>query len=196
MTSAKIRPIIKFFRLRMQIWYQISIPMKPINLKILPDGTIYSTSHPRKWNKIQIWTDGPQLNLHFKSLASPLGRTPSKWRFIWQRITLRVRMCPSCSTSHSSSLDVLILLHESLETLKWLKNNSEKLYRGCGSSQNDFRQHSADHQFFRRRCANFVRIFGRAKSYKPKNPSGWHYLLDEPSPEMDSNPNSNGWTSI
>ena len=50
--------------------------------------------------------------------------------------------------------------------------------------------------FFRRGRANFFRIFGRVKTYKPKNPSGWHYLLDEPSPEMDSNPNSNGWTSI
>ena len=98
------------------------------------------------------------------------------------RITLRDGMCPSCSTSHWKHWNE--------------KNNSEKLYRGCGSSKNDFRQHSADHQFFRRRCANFVRIFGRVKTYKPKNPSGWHYLLDEPSPEMDSNPNLNGWTSI
>ena len=50
--------------------------------------------------------------------------------------------------------------------------------------------------FFRRGRANFVRIFTPVKTYKPKNPSGWHYLLDEPSPEMDSNPNLNGWTSI
>ena len=50
--------------------------------------------------------------------------------------------------------------------------------------------------FFRRERANFVRIFTPVESYKPKNPSGWYYLLDEPSPEMDSNPNSNGWTSI
>ena len=28
-----------------------------------------------------------------------------------------------------------------------------------------------------------------ARSYKPENPSGWHYLLDKPSPEMDSNLN-------
>ena len=50
--------------------------------------------------------------------------------------------------------------------------------------------------FFWRGRVNFVPIFAPVKTYKPKNPSGWHYLLDEPSPEMDSNPNSNGWTSI
>ena len=42
-----------------------------------------------------------------------------------------------------------------------------------------------------RACAKFVLGFGRLKTYKTKNPSGWHYLLDEASPEMDSNPNLN-----
>ena len=65
-----------------------------------------------------------------------------------------------------------------------------------GGPKNDFHKNSADHQFFRPADANFVRIFGSDKTYKPKNPSGWHYLLDEPSPEMDSNRNLNGWTSI
>ena len=92
---------------------------------------------------------------------------------------------------YSSSWDVPILLYESLKTLKWPKNKSENLNRGCRTSKNDFCENSADHQFFRRRCANFVPIFGRLKTYKPKNPSGWRYLLDEPSPEMDSNPNLN-----
>ena len=34
------------------------------------------------------------------------------------------------------------------------------------------------------------------RPYEPKNPSGWHYLLEKSSPEMDSNPNSNGWNRI
>ena len=65
-----------------------------------------------------------------------------------------------------------------------------------GAPKNDFHKNSADHQFFRPACANFVRIFGPDKTYKPKNPSGWHYLLDEPSRKMNSNPNSNGWNRI
>ena len=100
MTSAKIRSITKFFGADVQTSSEFSVALKPINLKILPAGTIYSTSHPRKWIQIQIWTDGPNFNLHFKSLASPLRRRPWKWRFPEHRITLRVRMCPSCSTSH------------------------------------------------------------------------------------------------
>ena len=50
--------------------------------------------------------------------------------------------------------------------------------------------------FFSARRANFVTTFTLIKNYKPENPSGWHYLLDELSPEMDSNPNLNGWTSM
>ena len=65
-----------------------------------------------------------------------------------------------------------------------------------GAPKNDFHKNSADRQFFRPACANFVRIFGPDKTYKPKNPSGWHYLLEKSSPEMDSNRNLNGWTSI
>ena len=103
MTSAKIRPIINFFRLRMQIWSQISVPIKPINLKILPDGTIYLKSHSRKWIQIQIRTYGPHFNLPFQSLASSLCRRPSFWRFPEHRITLRVGLCTSCSTSHEFS---------------------------------------------------------------------------------------------
>ena len=52
-----------------------------VNMRFLPDGTIYSKSYPRKWIQIQIWTDGPQCNLHFKSLALPLCCRPSFWRF-------------------------------------------------------------------------------------------------------------------
>ena len=99
-TFTKIRPIISFFGPRVQTLSPFSVRFKPINLKILPDGTIYLKSHPRKWIQIQIRTDGTEFNLHFKFLKSSLGRRPSKWRFPWQRITLRVGMCPSCSTSH------------------------------------------------------------------------------------------------
>ena len=100
MTSAKIRPIINFFGADVQTSFAFSVVLKPINLKILPAGTIYSKNPPRKCIQIQIRTDGPNFNLQFKSLASPLECRPSKWRFPEHRITLRVEMCSSCSTSH------------------------------------------------------------------------------------------------
>ena len=53
-TFAKIRPIINFFGADVQTLSAFSVALKPINLKILPDGTIYSTSSPRKWIQIQI----------------------------------------------------------------------------------------------------------------------------------------------
>ena len=53
-------------------------------------------------------------------------------------------------------------------------------------------QPNSSNQFFRPERANFVTIFGSVKTYKPKNPSGWHYLLEKSSPKMDSHPNSNG----
>ena len=77
MAFTKILPIISLFGPRVQTLFAFSVALKPINLKILPDGTIYSTSHPRKWIQIQIRTDGPQLKLQFKSLASSLGSRPS-----------------------------------------------------------------------------------------------------------------------
>ena len=89
-----------------------------------------------------------------------------------------------------------ILLYESLETLKQLKNASESFVEAFGLPKMAFAKIRPIISFFRRECAIFIRIFIPVKTYKPKNPSGWHYLLDEPSPEMDSNPNSNGWTSI
>ena len=78
MTSAKIWPIINFFRLRVQTWLQFSVPLKPINLKILPDATIYLKSHPRKWIQIEIRTHGTEFNLKLKFLKLPLGSIPSK----------------------------------------------------------------------------------------------------------------------
>ena len=78
MTSAKIRPIINFFGADVLSSFAFSVALKPINLKILPDGTIYSTSHPGKWIQIQIRMDGTEFNLQFKFLKLPLGSIPSK----------------------------------------------------------------------------------------------------------------------
>ena len=78
MTSAKIQPIISFFGPRVQTLSAFSVPIKPINLKILPDGTIYLKSHPRKWIEIEIRTYGTEFNLHFKFLKLPLESITSK----------------------------------------------------------------------------------------------------------------------
>ena len=101
MTSAKIQPIISFFGPSVQTLSPFSVSLKPINLKILPDGNIYYLKrHLRKWIQIQIRTNETDFNLQFKFLKLSLGSIPSKWRFPEHRITLRVGMCPSCSTSH------------------------------------------------------------------------------------------------
>ena len=92
---------------------------------------------------------------------------------------------------YSSSWDVPILLYESLKTLKWLKNESNKLNRSFRSSKNDFRQKSAGYHFFELRCETLVPSFNRDGNYKHEIPSGWHYLLIMPSPEIHSNPNLN-----
>ena len=93
----------------------------------------------------------------------------------------------SLTPYYSSSWDVPILLYESLKTLKWLKNKSKKLNRSFWSSKNDFRQKSAGHHFFELRCETLVPSFNLDGSYKHEIPSGWHYLLIMPSPEMHSN---------
>ena len=49
MIFTEIRPIINFFGADVQTFLQFLVALKPINLKILPDGTIYSTSYPQKW---------------------------------------------------------------------------------------------------------------------------------------------------
>ena len=107
---------------------------------------------------------------------------------------LRIKI--SLTPYYSSSWDVPILLYESLKTLKWLKNESNKLNRSFRSSKNDFRQKSAGYHFFELRCETLVPSFNLDGNYKHEIPSGWHYLLEELSPEMDSNPNLNVWTSI
>ena len=79
-------------------------PLEPIEIKILPDGIFFEASYPRKWNKIEIWTDEPPSNFDSKSLALPICRRLGFSKFPWHRITLRVGMMPSCSTSHLNDL--------------------------------------------------------------------------------------------
>ena len=81
-------------------------PLEPIEIKILPDGIFFEASYPRKWNKIEIWTDEPPSNFDSKSLALPICRRLGFSKFPWHRITLRVGMMPSCSTSHFSLINV------------------------------------------------------------------------------------------
>ena len=83
---------------------QFLFSIKPIDIKILPASIFFETSYPRKWNKIEIWTYGPPSNFDLKSLASSLCRRLGFSRFLWHRITLRVGMMPSCSTSHLNDL--------------------------------------------------------------------------------------------
>ena len=103
---------------------------------------------------------------------------------------------PPRNSQEILAVELKLLCQTSFSARPGVKNNSKKLYRGCRSSKNDFRQNSADYQFFSPARANFISNLGPVKTYKPKNPSGWHYLLDEPSQKMDSNPNSNGWNRI
>ena len=85
-------------------FFGFSTLIKSINPLTLPDE-IYFRSRPiRKWIQIEIWTDEPRFIFHFKSLALPICCRPRKWRFPWHRITLRVGMGPSCSTSHVKHL--------------------------------------------------------------------------------------------
>ena len=47
-TSVKNRPVIIFLSSDVRPWYQVSTSTEAINMKFLPDGTIYSKSYPRK----------------------------------------------------------------------------------------------------------------------------------------------------
>ena len=75
MTSVKILPMMNFFGANVYTLFAFSVALKPINLKILPDGTIYLKSHLRKWIEIQIRTDETDFSLQFKFLKSPLEST-------------------------------------------------------------------------------------------------------------------------
>ena len=93
-----------FFAFGRRSSWQFLPPLEPIDIKILPDGIFFETSDSRKWNKIEIWTDEPASNFDFKSLALPICCRLGFSKFPWHRITLRVGMMPSCSTSHLNDL--------------------------------------------------------------------------------------------
>ena len=78
----------------------ISTSIKSIGIEIL-SASIYSMSNYfRKWTQIEIWTDGPMTFFNCGSLNLSICRRPHFSRFPWHRITLRVWMWTSCSTSH------------------------------------------------------------------------------------------------
>ena len=96
--------MIIFFSSEVQPSSGFSTSIKSIGSLILPDVIYFSSRPIRKWIQIQIWTDEPIFIFDFKSLTLPKCRRPQKWRFSWHRITLRVGMRPSCSTSHFKCL--------------------------------------------------------------------------------------------
>ena len=76
------------------------ISIKPIDVKILLASIYSRSSSIRKWIQIEIWTDGGSFNFKFKSLTLPICCRPHFSNFFCHRITLRVWMWSSCSTSH------------------------------------------------------------------------------------------------
>ena len=155
--------------------------------------------------------DETEFNLQFKFLNLPLGSIRSKWRFLEHRITLRVEMWLFCSTRYySSSWDMAILLYESLlfelrygypalritENIKITKKQFGKALSRLPKLQKRLPPKFHRLSIFSPAHANLIPNFSPDKTYKPKNPSGWHYLLEKPSPKMDSKPNSNGWNRI
>ena len=103
-TFTKIFKMIIFLSSDVRTSSQLSTSLKSINPLTLPDEIYFSSSSIRKWIQIEIWTYEPRFIFHFKSLALSICCRPKKWRFSWHRITLRVGMGPSCSTSHSKYL--------------------------------------------------------------------------------------------
>ena len=97
---SKILTFCHFFGSVMQPKFQISTSKKAIDVKILPASIYSRSSSIRKWTQIEIWTDEPSFNFDFKFLASSLCCRLDFSNFLWHRITLRVEMWPSCSTSH------------------------------------------------------------------------------------------------
>ena len=89
-----------FYASGVQPWYQISTSIKPIDLKTLPDETYFRLSSIRKCIQIEIWMDERSFNFRLKSLTLSICRRPHFSNFSCHRITLRVWMWSSCSTSH------------------------------------------------------------------------------------------------
>ena len=85
----------------MQPSYGISTLIKSIGIEILPASIYSMPCYFRKWGQIKIWTYGAMTFFNFWSLNLPICRRPHFSRFLWHRITLRVWMWTSCSTSHA-----------------------------------------------------------------------------------------------
>ena len=94
--------IFTFFGSHVQPSSAFLTSIKSIDRKILPASIILCSrsSCIGKCSQIKIWMYGDIFNLSFKSLALPKCCRPHFSRFSWHRITLRVWMWTSCSTSH------------------------------------------------------------------------------------------------
>ena len=77
-----------------------STSIKTIDTKILPASIYSMSSYIRKCIQIEIWTHGVHFIFRFSSLTLSICRRPHFFNFSWHRITLRVWMWTSCSTSH------------------------------------------------------------------------------------------------
>ena len=97
---SKILTFCHFFGSVMQPSFGVSTSKKAIDVKILPASIYSRLISTRKWTQIEIWMYETSFNFDFKCLAVSLRRRLHFSNFPWHRITLRVGMCPSCSTSH------------------------------------------------------------------------------------------------
>ena len=99
-TFPKIFQFITFFGSEVPPSSGVSTSIKPIDVKILPASIYSRSSSIRKWIQIEIWMNGGSFNFELKSLTSPICCRPHFSNFSCHRITLRVWMWSSCSTSH------------------------------------------------------------------------------------------------
>ena len=83
-----------------QSLFGFSPSIKSIDMKILPASIYSMSSCIRKCIQIKIWTDEAMTFFNFRFLNSLKCCRPHLPRFLWHRITLRVWMWTSCSTSH------------------------------------------------------------------------------------------------
>ena len=160
---------------------QLSISIKSIKPLTLPDEIHFRSSSIPKRIQIKIWMHEPRFIFDLKSLASSICCRPQKWRFSWHRITLRVGMRPSCSTSHSKYLVDM--------KMKWKNENV-----ASGAQKLTFTKIFQNDHFFELRRANFVSTFNLDQAYKTTNPPGWDIFQLELYLEMDWNQNLNAWT--
>ena len=94
-----------FFGSEVPPLFGILTSIKLIDVKILPASIYSRSSSIRKWIQIEIWMDGGSFNFEFKSLTSSICCRPHFSNFSCHRITLRVWMWSSCSTSHQALSD-------------------------------------------------------------------------------------------